>query len=247
MKKMASKLLIASVLISSMAYAQIPGQLTAMVGEKATYLDSEMERNGYNHIKTEKSDVDSYTYYWNYNSKKCVIARTNDGRVASITSTLAFDCNKGGEQNNGGSYHAAHHHESGSHNPTESVDKAYERGYTDGLHNAGYHNIYKDAPHMNSYADGYDSGNTQRKQNTSYHSGRGGYAAHVQVDDLNGWLATSAYDELKARGFVQEKNYSGGGYTYRVWYHNQTKQCIKTTSQNEKITLVQTSTHCGNG
>ena len=62
-----------------------------------------------------------------------------------------------------------------------------------------------------------------------------------------GVSATLAYDKLKSRGFYQVKEFqSKEGKTYRVWYNNETNQCIKTISINKHIHDVLKSTHCNN-
>ncbi len=70
------------------------------------------------------------------------------------------------------------------------------------------------------------------------------YESHVNVNDLKGWGALRAYDELEARGFREVKNFSSSGKTYRVWYNHQTNQCVKTLSEHKKITQIMRSTHC---
>lgn len=70
------------------------------------------------------------------------------------------------------------------------------------------------------------------------------YGSSVKVNDLLGWSALDAYGELEARGFREVKHFSSSGKTYRVWYNHSTNQCIKTLSQNKKISQVMRSTHC---
>ena len=70
------------------------------------------------------------------------------------------------------------------------------------------------------------------------------YGSKVTVSDLLGWGALDAYGELEARGFREIKHFSSSGKTYRVWYNHETNQCIKTLSQNKKISQVMRSTHC---
>lgn len=92
-------------LCSCAIFAQnTPREFQELVGEKARYLDSDMEKKGYIFIKNEKSDNDSYSYYWNNNKKKCITTRTNNGYVKSIVSTMPADCGKGGHSND----HANH-------------------------------------------------------------------------------------------------------------------------------------------
>ena len=219
--------------------------LQNLVGESARYADDDMRKKGYTHIKTEKSGWDSYAYYWNSNNRKCAIVRTNNGDIASIVDTPSSDCNQYDNRDNYYQVnHSSRHHSNGQHYSDSKTDMAYERGYNDGLHNKSYHNPYGANAIIKAYAQGYQVGVEQRQHNTSYHSTRGGYHSHVTVTDLEGSGATLDYDELKSRGFTQQKEHSHDGKTYRVWYNSQTQQCIKTTSINKRIALIQVSTHC---
>ena len=247
MKYFKSITILALLLTCSIGFSQIPGQLKELVGKRASSLDGAMNRNGYMHIKSDASGYDAYDYYWNYNAKKCVVSRVSNGYVASITATLPFDCNKGGNNSTSGNHHSAHHHNDMSHYPTANVDQAFERGHTDGLYNLAYHNIYKDSAQKNAYSNGYNSGIDQRHRHSYHHSGHSAYHSHVQIDDLMGMKAVSAYGELTRRGFVEENKASGSGTTYRVWYNNRTQQCVRTTSQHEQITHIQASDGCAKG
>lgn len=83
-----------------------PSDLKDLVGMKAAYLDDNLSDKGYKFIKNEKSDTNSYSYYWNSSKGKCITTRTNNGRVASIVSTLPADCGKGGGHDD---HHSGNH------------------------------------------------------------------------------------------------------------------------------------------
>lgn len=257
MKKTLKKLLPLLILFISvsMAYGQSRAQgLQDLIGAKGSSAESELQNRGYVHIKTAKSNYDIYSYWWNYTNKKCVSYHMADGRVLSIVNSMPYDCNKSssnnGNNNGYNSYsHQAHHHADNnySHYNDNNQENAYERGFNDGLHNKSYHNIYNDSNQKSSYSKGYGSGIGQRNNNTSYHSGSGGYQSHVQVSDLDNWLASSAYDEMRSRGFREEGEFVGSGDKHRlfkVWYNTKTKQCVKTAEKNGKITMIQKSDKC---
>ncbi|WP_455168711.1 hypothetical protein, partial [Aegicerativicinus sediminis] len=65
-----------------------------------------------------------------------------------------------------------------------------------------------------------------------------------RVHDLIGRSATWAYDELNDRGFREQKSHQDGGKTYRVFYNSRTDQCIKTLSENKRISKVMASNRC---
>lgn len=86
-----------------------------------------------------------------------------------------------------------------------------------------------------------------RHDNDRHHDDRYSYGrGEVKVYDLVGRGATWAYDELRDRGFTEQKNHQNDGKTYRVFYNFRTHQCIKTLSKNKKIASIQNSTHCNN-
>ncbi|UNZ00273.1 hypothetical protein MQE36_08015 [Zhouia spongiae] len=220
-------------------------ELQSLVDMKATYLDQEMSKNGYYHIKSQKSDDDIYEYWWNSNKKKCACTRVSDGRVQSVVGTLPADCNKTNTANRTDySRHSNYHHDNGHHSSNNDEDNAFERGYNDGQYHKNFHNIYSSNIEINAYSRGYTAGSKQRNHNTSYHSGRAGNHPHVKVDDLNNWLASSAYDELKARGFELSKQHDSNGRHYKYWWNDKTRQCIRTTAVNDNIVKVENSGDC---
>ena len=255
MKTIEKKLLILLILIisatTSFGQSKANG-LQDLVGVKGSSAENELENRGSIHIKTAKSDYNIYSYWWNNRERKCVSYHLTDGRIKSIVNTMPADCNKSTNTNTSGRYgkynnsyaHQAHHHDNNSHYSNQSHDDAFERGFNDGLHNKSYHNIYNDSNEKNAYSKGYGSAVGQRNQNTSYHSGYGGYKAHVQVNDLYDMLATSAYQKLKSRGFIQNKRTNKDGKVYTLWYNRSTDQCIRTIEFSKYITTVEKSTYC---
>ena len=66
------------------------------------------------------------------------------------------------------------------------------------------------------------------------------YGSTADVFDLMKISAPIAYEKLKERGFRMVK----GGDKYKVWYNEETNQCIKTVSINKHIHDILKSTHC---
>ena len=113
--------------------------------------------------------------------------------------------------------------------------------------------LYKkqDSRYSSSYNySGYNENYSHKKYNNdnfnnSYHSRDSrGYNSHADVHDLMKISAPLAYDKLQDRGFHLVKTAGGGSKTYKVWYNNETNQCIKTISINKHIHDVLKSTHC---
>ncbi len=182
----------------SLSYGQSKaGGLQELVGEKGNYVENDLKKRDYYHIKTVKNGNSAYSYWWNSYKKKCVSVRVNDGRVKHILNTPSYDCNK-------------------THNNSNNYSK-YDDSYSHKQYDS-YHEI-------------------QHERN---------YSNHVYVNDLVGKGALDAYDALENRGFREVKHFSSNGKTYRVWSNHRTNQCVKTLSQNKKITEVMRSTHCNN-
>lgn len=153
------------------ANSQNTPELAQYVGEKATYLDQDVESKGYYHVKTEKSGNDSFTYWWNSRKNKCVEAKTSNGRVASIVDAMPFDCNKTAKSTP--SYaptnHNQRHHDNYNHYSNQEHESVFEQGFTAGLYNKPYNNDYsKGDDYVQAYAKGYSAGVEQRKHNTNY-------------------------------------------------------------------------------
>ncbi|MBU2951616.1 hypothetical protein KO493_12990 [Tamlana agarivorans] len=86
--------------------------------------------------------------------------------------------------------------------------------------------------------------NSNRRGDYSYESNRHYYSGNKEYRDLRGWDALRAYSELERRGFYQEKEHQDDGKTFRLWKDRITDQCIKTISEDEKITEIFASEHC---
>jgi hypothetical protein len=220
--------------------------LQDLVGVRGSSAEMELENRGYYHIKTAKSNYDIYSFWWNSRKKKCVSYHMADGRVVSVVNTLPADCNKSSNYNNSNNsysnYNSYNHqyqnHSNNTHYSNRDHDAAFERGHTDGLYNKPYHNIYADADLKSAYSDGYGSGVGQRTSNTTYHSGQGGYKAHVEVRDLVNTEASSAYNKLKNRGFHEARRHVENGGLQIAWLNNRTKQCIKTVEKHDSIIYI---------
>jgi len=221
--------------------------LQDLVGVKGSSAEMQLENRGYYHIKTAKSNYDIYSFWWNNQKRKCISYHMTDGRVVSIVNTLPADCNKSANYNNSNNnsysnYNSYNHqyqdHSNNTHYSNRDHDEAFERGNTDGMYNKPYHNIYGDSDLKNAYSDGYTSGVNKRTNNTSYHSGQGGYAAHVSVKDLVNTEASSAYNQLKRRGFHEARRHVENGGLQIAWLNNKTKQCIKTVEKQNTIIYI---------
>lgn len=228
----------------------------SMVGEKATYLDSDMKNKGYSFVKNEKNGSDSYSYYWNNRSKKCITTRTNNGRVASIADAMPFDCGKTGNDYNHNdygyndnhsndnekeSYRRGFHdgHKRSKNNPYGSQVQinAYDRGYNDGYANKPMDSYYAtdDYSHTQNYYNDYNHGNN------NHNSGNHG---KYDFSSLQGMKSKAGYASLEQNGFSNTKTFQEDDVTYKLWYNSETDQCIKTYSKNYYLARVENSNNC---
>jgi hypothetical protein len=92
------------------------------------------------------------------------------------------------------------------------------------------------------------STSTDYSRNDNYYSNNNGHhnnnSNYEYYDDLVYKPSKYAYDKLNQRGFAEVKKVSDGGNTYKLFYNNRTRQCIKTTSRDEKITSIHPSSNC---
>ncbi len=110
----------------------------------------------------------------------------------------------------------------------------------------GLYDRVNNNPHSSGYNDNYNHKKyTKNNFNNSYYSRDSrSYNSHADVHDLMKISATIAYEKLQERGFHLVKTTKGKSKMYKVWYNNETNQCIKTISINKHIHDVLRSTHC---
>lgn len=229
-------------------------RLQDLVGSKGASLESGMEQRGYTLTHTSDDNDYTYDYWWNGSARRCVVAMSSNNKVESITDATPSDCNQRASSGNNtrgdaaataigaaaligviALAHKAHNHDNDKHYDDVNQEAEYERGYRDGLYNSSYHN-YSNA---DSYKRGYESGVDQRRNETDYASGSGGYRAYVNVNDLKGANGAGAEAGLKQRGFREVDSSSSGNVDYDVWWNSRTRQCIQLTYYDNRVDKVE--------
>lgn len=234
-------------LVATPALAEKASQLASINGALGRDAESTLESRGFAHISTHKSDSGYInSYWWKSQSKDCVTVEIYDGRVMTINDATPGDCGHNGGNGNAAAAvgvvagaailgallsHKSHHHENNQHLVDAQAEQQYERGYTDGLHNASYHNYDK----SDAYSTGYTAGVDERNANLSHHSRRGGYQAYAQINDLNGARAAGGMEELERRGFRQVDNFATGNTRYSIQWRPQSRQCVQVTIADGKF------------
>lgn len=84
---------------------------------------------------------------------------------------------------------------------------------------------------------------SEANRNSNHNGGNNDYEKHAIYNDLVGWNATSAHDELKARGFREVTRYQKDRL-WIVWEHRKTGKCIKTGEEKSDIKEIKDSDKC---
>lgn len=223
------------------ALAERASQLGDLNGTRGRDAESSLQSRGFSHVSTHKSDSGYVnSYWWDSADKTCVAVEVYDGRVMTINDASKSDCGHSGSGGDAAAVagvvagaailgallsHKSHHHDNDTHLASVEDEAHYDRGYTDGLHNAAYHNYDR----SNAYSNGYQAGVSERTANLSHHHGRGGYAQVAQYADLRDARAAGGMSSLEQRGFRQVDNFTSGNTRYSIQWQPQTRQCVQVT------------------
>ncbi|WP_246448861.1 hypothetical protein [Sphingomonas sabuli] len=231
--------------MSAPAAAEPAAQLTSINGMAADGAAGALQSRGFTMISGSTNSMGyTYNYWWKPQDKTCVRTETSNGQVLTIADASSSDCHQG----NGNAAaavgvvagavllgallsHKSHHHDDDKHFANAQEEANYERGFTDGLHNAAYHNYQR----SNAYSSGYAAGVDQRTANLGHHYDRGGYAPVTQFKDLQGARAAGGTEELGRRGFRQVDNFTSGDARYGIYWQPATRQCLQVIVANGRL------------
>ena len=238
-----SRYLIASAIVVSMSSTPVLAEkarnLSFINGSLGRDAESQLRDRGFSHVSTHKSQSGYVnSYWWDKDDDDCVAVEVYDGRVMTINDASDQDCghHKGDAAAAVGVVagaailgallsHKSHHHDDGKHYSDRESETQYDRGFTDGLHNASYHNYDR----SDAYSSGYSAGVDQRNANLSYHHQRGGYDRAAPYTDLKGARAAGGMSTLADRGFRQVDNFTSGNTRYSIHWRPQSRQCVQVT------------------
>ena len=231
---------------ASPALAEKASQLTSINGLAAGAAENALQSRGFQYINSNSNSMGyTYSYWWDDADKHCVQIEVYNGMVQTINDASSKDCHHSGGGNAAAAVgvvagaailgallsHKSHHHEDNTHYNSTEDEAHFERGYTDGVHNAAYHNYDR----SNAYSNGYTSGVNQRTANLGHHHGRGGYSAVAQYQDLKGARAAVADSTLSQRGFQNVDGFKSGTTAYTVWNKPDTRQCVQMTVADGRV------------
>lgn len=239
--------LAAAALITAPAIADGADDLRDLIGARGSSGESTLRARGYEHVDTQQSGYVAAAHWWNEEEDDCVLVQTSNGRYVNITDASDQDC--GHHQGAGAraalavgvgaaiiAALATRHHDDDDNNRDRDHNyrSDYNRGFSDGLHNAAYHNYDR----SDGYTNGYQAGVQQRTHNLRHrdnHRGGSGYQASVNVSDLNGTRAAGAMSQLQSRGFRQVDNFTSGNTRYSIQWNGRTRQCLQATIADGRI------------
>jgi len=218
--------------------------LRDLVNGRASSGETQLRSRGYEHVETHQAGGILAAHWWNEEEDDCVLVRTSNGRYSAITDASDQDCGHHEGANAAAAVAAvgvgaaliaalASHHDDDE-DRDHSGRSQYDRGFSDGLHNATYHNYDR----SDAYSSGYQAGVRQRTHNLRHrddHRGRGGYQASVDVSDLEGDRAAGAMTQLERRGFRQVDNFTSGNTRYSIQWNSGTEQCLQATIADGRI------------
>lgn len=246
------KILVAAAATSSLVavpvLAESARQLVDINGEQAQNAEVMLQRRGFSHVSSHRNSSASVSsYWWNQRDANCVQVKAYNGRIESIIDATGQDCghNKGSAGAVVGAIagaailgallsHKSHNHDDNQHLADQRADADYERGYTDGLHNAPYHNYDR----SDTYSNGYTAGVDQRTANLNHHSNRGGYTKNASLSGIEGKGSEWAFAEMGSRGFRKVDGYSSSGQITDIFYRYDTRQCAMMVSENYQVVSV---------
>ncbi|WP_265569986.1 hypothetical protein [Sphingomicrobium nitratireducens] len=238
--------LAATALTAAPAIAEKANQLGTLVGLDASGAESALHSRGFKHISSRETAMGySNSYWWDGGDRSCVVVEEYGAKVMTINDGAASDCGHSESGSGAGAAvaavagaailgailsHKSDHHSDGKHHSDAAMEAEYDRGYTDGLHGASYHNYGR----SDAYSDGYSAGVDQREANLSHHHRRGGYVQTAAFADLQGARA-SAIDQLSARGFRQVDNFVSGTARYSIWSRPSSNQCLQVITADGRL------------
>ena len=231
--------------VATPVLAEKANQLVDINGMRGSSAESALQSRGFSHVSTHKSQSGYVnSYWWDRSDDNCVVVEVYDGRVMTISDATDQDCghHKGDVAAAAGVAvgaallgaligHKSHHHDDGRHHDSREDEAHYERGYTDGLHNASYHNYDR----SDAYSDGYTAGVEEREANLAHHHRRGGYSNVAAYKDVEGMRGDRARDLLGERGFSRVSRFGDDNTRYSIMWRSQSRQCLQLTVADGRV------------
>lgn len=227
--------------------------LNSLSGMSEPDASTRLQREGYRVTSTDGKGGGRVDMYW-YNSgnRRCIKMEVDDDYVRKVSYTTTSYCDDSGNRSSG-SYGSRELALSDYRNMNlgeaernlrqsnwEKTETERRVGYTISYWYNNRDNRCIKLTAMNGKVSSLTDTKTSYCNSSSSSSSGGS----TSMDHLQGRDAVRAYENLEDRGFRETKSHKDGGKTYRVWYNSRTGECIKTLSQNKRITEIISSNRC---
>jgi hypothetical protein len=238
---------VCSALVATPVLAEKAADLTFLNGSSAGQVERTIHDRGFRHVSSHRSGSGYvHSYWWQDKGNHCIDVEADErsGNVMTINDAPVSDCGHSGKISGGEAAAIgvgaallgalltsgkSHHKDGAQYDQQQTAE--FDRGYSDGLYNASYHNRSR----SDAYAKGYEKGVEEREANLRHHSRRGGYVQAQRIDDLQGARAAGGMSDLEARGFRQVDNFVRGDARYSIQWQSQTRQCVQVIVTDGKI------------
>lgn len=230
--------------------------LNSLRGKSEASASTQLQREGYRVTQTESRGSGKIDMYWyNANQRRCLKMMVQNAYVQSVVNTSTSNCSEASKNTSSGGYFNLSALDGMRENDasTRMQREGYRVTSTSRKSNGEidmfwYHASDRRCVKMvvkNNYVRSIANTSTSYCNSNYNNNKSSGYSSSkTSMSYLNGMAALQAYDQLKDRGYRESKSHQDGGKTYRVWYNSRTGECIKTLSQNRRITEVIPSERC---
>lgn len=219
-----------------------PGGFHDMMGMRAAYLDSEMQKRGFRNVGGLQGGGAARTTWWNGQRRQCVSVVTRNGQVDEVHSIATSSC-RGGEQDVGGGH--------ASLNDLVGMRAAYLDSEMSGH---GYRNVggsqgggaarttWWNAQQRHCVMAVTRNGRVDEIQSVSTSSCRDAGASsggQGSLSDLRGMQARNLDSEMQSRGYVWKGGYQDAGAAHAMWYNPRSRHCVNVVTRNGRVDNIE--------
>lgn len=220
------------------------GGLYDLVGMRAAYLGSELEKRGFRNVGGSQGGGAARTTWWNARSGQCVAAVVRNGQLDEIHSISTASCRGGGQDVGGG--HA---------NLDDLI--GMRSAYLDSqMSGHGYRNVggsqgggaarttWWNAQQRHCVSVVTRNGRVDEIQSVSSSSCRHGAAPNPGggqggLGDLRGTSARNLDSQMQSRGYVWKGGYQSAGAAHAMWYNPRSRHCVNVATRNGRVDSVE--------
>jgi hypothetical protein len=239
----------ALIAIALPAQAQLPFELTNLVGIRASSGEQELENMGYFHRNTITVQNSRISYWWSPSEQLCIAVTTTDGRYASIIEQPEVICDDDLASANNDDFRSYDR-------PEDLVGIRASSGEQE-LENMGY-SLYNTITVRDSRIGYWWNRQEQHclavtTRNGSYQSivdqpeavcgehqasSNGGFSNYDDPEDLVGLRASSGESELENMGYYNYNTFTVNESRIAYWWNRQEQRCIAVTTTDGRYASI---------